>query len=215
MNKNQMRELMLTKINEAHKDHRVVSVAVSGIDSTGYPKSLIKLMAEVWPEDVPVKIILIEGNADRDPVGDPLDIIERAKSKSIITSHLGFLEDDYDHFENVETLSMSDLVRRVHAGAIGIESYISAGESHEAIRADIGLALVRTKLESGFYEILGTDPMSYDVIRASDVTFVEYFESPDYKIFPDHKPPRTIVEPMWVQADMVSDFKSPEKTNWV
>lgn len=100
-----------------------MTIAISGIDSSYYPKKLVKAIKDSGVKDL--TLIYIENNADFDKEGDPIELILNGQVKKLITSHLGYLAKTWqDYLQEVELLPMDVLAFKMQAGANGLPGIV-------------------------------------------------------------------------------------------
>lgn len=175
-------------------------IMISGVNSAYYPKTLINKIKESGVNNL--TLIYLQNNDHLDPAGDPMQLIYNGQVTKLITSGLGELSSNYDQYlEDVEILPTDILTLKIQAGAnklpgivvsydkaalyrdksfLDTHSFLSEGKSYvfePALQADIGIAVVdNIDIESKNCSFDGTGYNSYDVIRAANLSFVEYKE---------------------------------------
>lgn len=176
------------------------TIAIGGVDSSLYPKNLIKQIEESGVKNL--KLIYIENNDDRDPEGDPLDLIYNGQVSKLVISHLGALSKDFNKYiDELELIPMDIFCFKVQAGANRLPGIVidydyaklyrdkNWLESHKftvdgknyvfepALNADISIIAADFIDPRNFNcKFSGTMFNSADVARCGNMCFAEYNE---------------------------------------
>ncbi len=178
--------------------HDGMTIAISGIDSSYYPRTLIKMIDESGVKDL--TLVYIENNAELDPVGDPMDLVLHGKVKKLVTSHLGYMAKTFrDYVQEVELIPMDMVAFKMQAAAnrlpgvvvdkdyallyrdtkwLNGHSFMSEGKwfvFEPAFKIDLGVVLTDCiDLDTLNCKWNGTAYNAQDVARAGDACAVEY-----------------------------------------
>lgn len=209
------------------------TIAISGVDSSFYPKLLIN---EILKSDVSdLTVIFNEINAVYDPAGDVFDLIKEGKVSKLITSHLGILAKEWSkHLDSIEILPMDIFAFKVQAGANRLPGIVidsdyaklyrapewmkkysfNGPQGHKmvfegAINADISIIFAdRIDPNTMSVEYFGTSYNCMDIARCGNMCFVEASELShvDYN--------KTFIPGQYIKGYIKSDTDKYVKTNW-
>lgn len=209
-----------------------MTIAISGIDSSYYPKQLIREVKNSGVKDL--TLIYIEDNTDLDD-GDPMELIYNGQVRKLITSHLGQLQKKFhEYMEEVELLPMDILAFKMKAGADRLSGitmpydYVSlyrdekVMEEHgfevngekfafePALNCDMGIIVVDqldpTTRNSSFD---GTAFTSIEVSRMGDICYAETLRTGEVS-FDD-----TDIPGAYITGYIKHEEDEYKKTNWV
>lgn len=223
-------------INKTFLDHLKdgQTIAISGIDSSYYPKGLINIISESKIKNL--TLIYIENNAEFDPEGDPMKLILNGQVKKLITSHLGYMAKTYkDYLEDIELLPMDILAFKMQASANKLPGIVVDREYAELYRnaewieshsfessSENGIFVFEPSFDIDVGVILADeyDPKSknchwngtayncQDVARAAKLSIVEYMN--EYSSTPD----TADLPGQYVDIAIKSNSNIYKKTNW-
>lgn len=222
------------KENQKLNDHLYngQTIAISGVDSSFYPKSLIKVIKESGVSDL--TLIYIENNSDLDKAGDPMELIYNGQVTKLITSHLGEMSKTFSKFlDDIELLPMDVLAFKMQAGAnklpgitiaydyaklyrdaewLDRHSFFIPGKGkfvmEEALNADISLICAdNIDPDTMHCSFEGTNFNSIDVARCGTSCFAEYNKLKTITFDEVDLPGQYI-------SGIIASEKSFSKTNW-